>query len=309
MKRLRVGVIGVGSMGRHHARIYSQMSDVEFVGVSDVNKEVAGKIASQYKTKAFTSHLDLLKEGVDAVTIAVPTTLHKQITLDAIGCGVHVLIEKPIADTVEAGKAIIKKAAEKNVKLMVGHIERFNPIIPVIKKSLEGSKPISISITRVGPLPPRIKDVGVVVDIGVHDIDIIRHLTGSEFKKIYPLVMSNIAAKEDIAMLSFVMENGVLAHITTDWLTPYKVREISISTKDKFIRGDFITQKVTEYSSWENSSYLVKNLFVPFGEPLMLEQQAFLNCIRENKPSPVSGVDSLKALEVALKCLEGSQQT
>lgn len=304
MGRLKVGVVGVGMMGRHHVRIYSQMHDVDFVGVSDADKTTAENIASQYKTRAFTDYHDLLKQGVDAVSIAVPTTLHKNIALDCMEKGVSVLIEKPIADTIEAGRELIKKASEKKVKLMVGHIERFNPIIPVIKKSIENSKVISISITRVGPLPPRVKDVGVVVDIGVHDIDIIRYLTGSEFKKIYSMVQASIAAKEDIAMLSFVMENGVLAHITTDWLTPYKVREINISTKEKFIRGNFITQKVTEYSSWKDSSYIVKDLFVPFGEPLMLELQAFLKSVKEDTPVPVTGEDSLKALEIALKCLK-----
>ena len=279
------------------------MGGVSLVGVSDVSLESAEKVAVQYKTKAFSDYRDLIKAGVDAVTIAVPTTLHRKIALDFIDNGVHVLVEKPIADTLEAGREIIQRAKEKDVKLMVGHIERFNPIIPVLKKSIESSKVISISITRVGPLPPRIKDVGVVVDIGVHDIDLIRYLTGSEFKKIFSLVQASVAAKEDIAMLSFVMDNGVLAHITTDWLTPYKVREISISTKEKFIRGNFITQKVSEYSSWENSSYIVKDLFVPFGEPLMLEQQAFVKSIRDNTPVPVSGEDGLKALEVALKCL------
>lgn len=304
MEKLRVGVIGAGSMGRHHARVYSRMHELDFVGIADADKKTAEDIASQYNTAAYTSHKDLLKQGLDAVTIAVPTTLHKKIALDCMEEGVHVLIEKPIADTIEAGRELIKKAKEKKVKMMIGHIERFNPIIPVIKDSVRDSKVISISITRVGPLPPRVKDVGVVVDIGVHDIDLIRYLTGSEFKEIYPLVLSNITDKEDIAMLSFIMENGVLAHVTTDWLTPYKVREINISTKEKFIRGNFITQKVTEYSSWENSSYIVRDLFVPFGEPLMLEQQAFIKSIQEGTRVPVSGEDSLKALEVALKCLK-----
>ncbi|MDD5112011.1 MAG: Gfo/Idh/MocA family oxidoreductase [Candidatus Altiarchaeota archaeon] len=308
MDRLRVGVIGVGSMGRHHARVYSENHSVEFVGVSDVDKAVAEAVATKCRARAFTDYRSLLDEGVDAVSIAVPTTFHREVALEAMGRGVHVLVEKPIADTIAAGREIISKAKEKGVVLMVGHIERFNPIIPVIKKSIEGQKVISISITRVGPLPPRVKDVGVVVDIGVHDIDIIRHLTGSEYKSIYPLVESNIAAKEDIAMLSFVMENGVLAHITTDWLTPYKVREISVSTKEKFIRGNFITQKVTEYSSWKDSSYIVKDLFVPFGEPLALEIRSFLNSVATGAPVQVTGEDSLKALEIALACLKPSKQ-
>ena len=136
MDRLRVGVVGVGVMGRHHARVYSQMGGVSLVGVSDVSLESAEKVAVQYKTKAFSDYRDLIKAGVDAVTIAVPTTLHRKIALDFIDNGVHVLVEKPIADTLEAGREIIQRAKEKDVKLMVCHIERFNPIIPVLKKSI-----------------------------------------------------------------------------------------------------------------------------------------------------------------------------
>jgi len=301
---LKVGVIGVGTMGRHHARVYSELPDVELVGVADVG-ESAFIIAEKYHTRAFDDYKELLRENLDAVSIAVPTSLHKQVAMDAAHAGTHILVEKPIADTLENARDIIKAAQQNGVKLMVGHIERFNPIIPVIKKCIENATVVLISITRVGPLPPRVKDVGVVVDLAVHDIDLIGYLTNSKFKRIHSLTSSNLSRYEDAAILSFEMENGTLAQITTDWLTPFKVREISIATKEKFIKGWFADQKVIEYSKYkENSSYTVKELDIPYAEPLQLELKAFIESIKKDKDPPVTAYDGLKALEIALRCLE-----
>lgn len=304
---IRTAVIGVGSMGRHHVRLYSKMAGVDFVGISDKNKKISDELAEKYGIKSYANYVDLLRADVDAVSIAVPTTMHCKIALDAIRHGVNVLVEKPIAESVGSGLRIIKAAEKKKVKLMVGHVERFNPIIPVIKEAIKDVKVISIDITRVGPIPPRIKDVGVVIDLGVHDIDLIRHITGSEFKSVHSLTSSSITKKEDTAILSFLMENGTLAHITTGWLTPYKVREIHVATKEKFIIGNFMSQKVTEYRMSEGSSYLVQELSVPFGEPLQLELDSFINCIKEDKKPPVTGYDGLRALEIALRCLKSSR--
>lgn len=307
---IKVGVIGVGTMGKHHARVYAGLPDVELVGIADVNNDVACAIAERYNTEAFIDYKELLKRDLDAVSIVVPTYLHEKVALDIAEAGVNMIIEKPIADTVENARKIIKSADEDDVKLMVGHIERFNPIIPVIQESIGNSDIISIDVTRVGPFPPRIRDVGVVIDLATHDIDIIRYLTNSEFKKIYSLTSKNIFKNEDIAILSFEMENGVLAHITTNWLTPFKIREINIATKEKFIKGLFIEQKVSEHSKYEeDGSYIVKELSVPFGEPLQLELEAFLKAVRDDKEPPITGEDGLKALEVAIECLkQGSKR-
>ena len=302
---IKVGVIGVGTMGKHHARVYAGLSDVELVGIADINKDVVRAIAERYNTEAFIDYKELLTRDLDAVSIVVPTFLHEKAALDTAETGVSMIIEKPIADTVENARNIIKSADENNVKLMVGHIERFNPIIPVIQKSIGNSDIISIDVTRVGPFPPRIRDVGVVIDLATHDIDLIRHLTKSEFKKIYSLTSKNIFKNEDIAILSFEMENGVLAHITTNWLTPFKIREINIATQERFIKGLFIEQKVSEHSKYEeDGSYIVKELSVPFGEPLQLELEAFLRAVRDDKEPPITGGDGLKALEVAIECLK-----
>jgi len=302
--KIKVGVIGVGTMGQHHARVYAEFPSVELVGVADVDGVLAHSVAERFRTTAFTDYKELLKQGVDAVSIAVPTSFHKKVAVEVAEAGVSMLVEKPIADTIENAKEIIRRAEGNKVKLMIGHIERFNPVIPVIKKSIENTDVISIDITRVGPIPPRIRDVGVVIDLATHDIDLIRYLANSESKRIYGLASKCLSEREDIAILSFEMENGILAHITTNWLTPYKVREINIYTKTKLVKGDFIDQKVSEFSNCgEDNGYLVKELNVPYGEPLKLELESFIETIAVNKQPPVTGHDGLTALGIALKCL------
>lgn len=301
---IRVGVIGVGSMGKHHARVYSQIKGVELVGVADLNKEGRDAIAKQCHTTAFADYKELIKQDLDALSITVPTLLHEKIAVEAAEDGKDILVEKPLADTVKNAKKIIEVCKKNEVKLMVGHIERFNPIVPAIKQSIKDEAIASIDITRVGPFPPRIKEVGVITDLAVHDIDLIRYLTGSEFKTVYGLSSKNISKCEDTAILSFEMENGALAHITTNWLTPFKIREINISTKNKFVEGLFIEQKVKEYSNYtEDNTYLVKELPVPYGEPLVLELTAFVESIKHNREPAITGQDGLKALEIAQKCL------
>lgn len=298
-------------MGKHHVRVYQEIPEVELVGVADINRRLVGQTAKRYQTRAFSDYQKLLDAGVDLVSICVPTSLHKEVALGIIGRGVHALVEKPIASTVEDAKEIIKKAKQKKVKLQVGHIERFNPIVDVIKDAITDENVVSVDIVRVGPIPPRVKDVGVIVDIGVHDIDLISYLTESDFEEIYSLSTSSINAydKEDTALLSFRMKNGILCHITTNWLTPHKVREIKVATKNKLVVGNFITQEVTEYSGYTTgpAGYLVRNLNVPLGEPLRYELDSFVDVVKNDKTPRVTGEDGLKALEVALECLKRSR--
>lgn len=306
---IRVGVIGAGIMGRNHIRVYSELPDVEIVGIADINRETAAALVKKYNVDTFTDHRELLKKNLDAVSVVVPTSLHNKIALDVADAGVNMLIEKPIADTMEGAKEIISKCEDNGVKLMIGHIERFNPIIPVIKRSIKDINIVSIDITRVGPFSPRINDVGVVIDLAVHDIDIARHLTNSEFEEVYALTSRNLSKNEDTAIMSFRMENGVLVHITSNWLTPYKVREIRISATDKYIKGNFITQTVTEYSRYKDESYLTKHLPVSFREPLKLELKSFVDCVANGKQPAITGHDGLKALEIALQCIKGRAST
>jgi UDP-N-acetylglucosamine 3-dehydrogenase len=303
---IKVGVIGLGAMGRNHIRVYSELPDVELAGIADVDHGLAQSLAKKYRTTPFSDYKELLQKDLDAVSIVVPTSLHREVALAAADAGTNILIEKPIADSVSAGSSIIEAAGKNQVKLMIGHIERFNPVIPVIKKEIEGTEVSLIEITRIGPFPPRIRDVGVIIDLATHDIDLLRYITGSEFKKIYSLTSRNLAPHEDAAILLFQMENGILGRVTVNWLTPFKVREINIATREKFIKASLIDQKVTTYSKYkENESYLVKELSVPFGEPLKLELEAFIHSLKNNIPPPITGEDGLKALEVASLCLQG----
>jgi predicted dehydrogenase len=303
-KVLRVGVIGLGAMGKNHVRVYSELLDVELAGIADADRDLARSLAKKYRVKPFSDYRELLKEDLDAVSIAVPTSLHHEVALATADAGANMLVEKPIADSVSAGSSIIKAASKNQVKLMIGHIERFNPVIPVIKKEIEETEISLIEITRIGPFPPRIRDVGVVIDLATHDIDLLRYITGSEFKKIYSLTSRNLAPHEDAAILLFQMENGILGRVTVNWLTPFKVREITIATREKFIKASLIDQKVTTYSKYkENESYLVRELSVPFGEPLKLELEAFIGSIKDGVQPPISGEDGLKALKTAISCM------
>lgn len=187
---IRVGVIGTGAMGQNHVRIYSEMDGVELVGISDIDKKRVEAMATQFKTKAFTDYKKMLAEGLDAVSVVVPTKLHKQVVLDALDAEVHVLVEKPIADTTENADMMIAAAKKAGKILMVGHIERFNPAVIKLKEIIDSGalgKIVSISTKRVGPYNPRIRDVGVILDIGVHDIDVISYLYGKRINSVLPL--------------------------------------------------------------------------------------------------------------------------
>ena len=190
------------------------------------------------RLSAFEKLSELLKLGVDAVTIAAPTHLHLELALTCIAAGLHVLVEKPIASSVEEGRELIAAARRAGVTLMVGHVERFNPAVQAIKQTISGEDILSISITRVGPFPPRMSNVGVVIDLAVHDIDLIRWFTGSEIVDVQPQLSSAVAQREDIALLQFRTASGVLAQINTNWLTPFKARNVTVATRNKYVIGD-----------------------------------------------------------------------
>ncbi len=217
---LRVGVVGVGVMGSNHARVFAGLPGVQLVAVADPDRKQADFVARTLGCAAVADVEQLLDLGVDAVTIAAPTHLHRDIALTCIARGVHVLVEKPIASTVEEGREIIAAARRAGVTLMVGHVERFNPAVEAIKEAIRNEDILSIAITRVGPFPPRMSNVGVVIDLAVHDIDLIRWFTDSDIVEVQPQLSNAVAEREDIALLQFRTASGVLAHINTNWLTP-----------------------------------------------------------------------------------------
>jgi len=302
---LKIGVIGVGVMGSNHARVLSEMAGVQLVGVVDPERRQREFVARTLGCAEFGTPDGLIGAGVDAVTIAAPTHLHHDIALACIARGINVLVEKPIAPTVEEGRAIVAAARRAGVTLMVGHVERFNPAVESIKRAIKDQDILSIAITRVGPFPPRMSNVGVVIDLAVHDIDLIRWFTDSEIVEIQPQLSSAVAEREDIALLQFRTASGVLAHINTNWLTPFKARTIHVATRDKYLIGDLLTLQVTECFGFQpDGSYSMRHLSVGYAEPLRAELLAFVNAIRTDRTPPVTGEEGVASLEVAIRCLD-----
>lgn len=301
---IRIGVVGVGNMGRHHARVYYELMkegfDIEFVGVVDKDIKRAREIANKYGTKAYYNHIDLIKNGVNAVSIAVPTTLHKDISLDFIRNGIHVLVEKPIATTFQDAKIMVEEARKNNIVLMVGHIERFNPAVQKLKELLNRGllgKPIVLTARRVGPLPPQIKDTGVVIDLAVHDIDIIYYLTGKE--------ITNITVKsgcilhpqkyEDYTVILMELQDTI-GIIEANWLTPYKLRKLYITGEKAVAELDYITQDLII----QDKEFTIK-VRVNKQEPLKNELKHFIECIKHNKKPIITGEEALYILHVLEK--------
>src|SRR5215813_11221648 len=266
---LRVGVVGVGVMGSNHARVFAGLPGTELVGVADADRKQAEFVARALGCAAMPDVDGLLERDVDAITIATPTHLHRDIALNCIAHDVHVMVEKPIASSVEEGREIVSAARRAGVTLMVGHVERFNPAVQAIKDAIRGEDILSIAITRVGPFPPRMSNVGVVIDLAVHDIDLIRWFTDSDIVQVQPQLSNAVAEREDIALLQFRTASGVLAHINTNWLTPFKARTVHVATKRKYIMGDLLTRQVTECFGFQpDGSYSMRHLSVGHAELL-----------------------------------------
>jgi UDP-N-acetylglucosamine 3-dehydrogenase len=304
---VRVGIIGVGIMGFNHARVLAELPYVEVVGLADPDRSQAMRVANALGCAAVADHKTLIGLGLDAAVIAAPTHLHHAIALDCIAAGLHVLVEKPIAPSVEEGGQIVAAARRAGVTLMVGHVERFNPAVQSIKQAIEGEQILSIAITRVGPFPPRMSNVGVVIDLAVHDIDLIRWFTESDIVEVQPQLSSARASREDIALLQFRTASGVLAHINTNWLTPFKARTVHVATQEKYVIGDLLTRQVTECFGFQpDGSYSMRHLSVGHAEPLRSELIAFIDAIRTGVAPAVSGEEGVASLEVAIRCLNGT---
>jgi predicted dehydrogenase len=303
---VRIGVIGVGIMGYNHARVLAELPHVELVGFADPDRDQALRVAELIGCQAVADHNTLIDLGIDAAIVAAPTHLHHAIALDCIGAGLDVLVEKPIASSVEEGRQIVNAARRAGVTLMVGHVERFNPSVQAIKQALSGEEILSIAITRVGPFPPRMSNVGVVIDLAVHDIDLIRWFTESDIVEVQPQLSSARASREDIALLQFRTASGVLAHINTNWLTPFKARTVHVATRDKYVIGDLLTRQVTECFGFQpDGSYSMRHLSVGHAEPLRAELIAFVDAIRGGESPAVTGEEGVASLEVAIRCLNG----
>lgn len=294
---MRVGVIGSGTMGQLHARVYRELG-VELVGVADVDRKSTEEMANRYRTQTFTDYEELLGQGLDAVSVAVPTRLHSEIAVRTASHGVNMLVEKPIADSIDNAKKMIDAARKANLKLMIGHIERFNPAVQKLKEIIEEGvlgDLIILSSRRVGPFVDRITDVGITMDLATHDIDIARYLTGSEPVEVLAKSSKVKHQKGDCALM-LIDFGHVTASIEVNWFTPHKVRSIVVTGTEGIAYADYIEQSVIIYnSSWKMEPKIEKD------EPLRIELNHFLECVEMGKEPLITGEDGLKTLEIALK--------
>lgn len=323
---MKVAVIGVGSMGRNHARVYSDLADVELVAVSDADPKRAQEVAKKIGTRAYTSYRELLaKETPDAVSIAVPTILHEEVGLAALEAGAHVLMEKPIAATLEEGRHLIEKAQSLERQLMVGHIVRFNPAIQALRQKLadgELGRIFQVFCRRAGPFPARIRDVGVVVDLAPHDVDLMRFIIGADPVRLYAETEQRIHTEhEDLLWGILRFADGVTGSLEINWLTPTKVRETLVLGERGMFRVDDLTQDLYFYENahikdvqWATLQALkgvsegsMTRYAIPRFEPLKAELQAFLKAIEDGEPTPVSGEDGLAALKISLALVESGR--
>jgi len=331
-KKLNVAVIGIGSMGKMHARVYSEIEQAKLVAVCDIDEKTGQYIAAQYHCKYYKDYKEMLKnEQLDAISLVVPTKFHHSIAKDIINAKVNILIEKPIAATVDEAKDIINLAKKNEIKLMIGHIERFNPAVQELKRLIaagELGEISSISAKRVGLFPLRIKDANVVIDAGVHDIDIFNYLLDSKPTKISSNVAKAVASheKEDYANI-FVQYGKINAFLEVNWITPVKIRRLSVTGTKGYAELDYMEQTLVLYKNQENlfekyaqmgaltyADYGVENIVseVKVGilkkEPLKLELSHFLNCVINNKKPLVSGEEGLLALSIALESIKKSRE-
>lgn len=324
---LKTAVIGVGSMGQHHARVYTELPQATLVAVADVSEENARSIASTYGVKAYTDYRQMLEqEQPEAVTVAVPTSLHREVASAVMESGAHVLVEKPIAATVEESKALIERAERLERKLMVGHIVRFDPAIQALKEHLDNEELghiFQIVCRRVGPFPSRIRDVGVVVDLAPHDLDVMRFVSDDDPVRVYAETQQEIHTEhEDLLTGLLRFGNGLTGVLEINWLTPTKVREVLVLGERGMFRVDSLTQDLYFFENAQANGEMWDALRALKGvsegrmtryplqryEPLKAELKAFVTAVLDDEPVPVSGEDGLAALHLALALVESGER-
>jgi predicted dehydrogenase len=321
---IRVGVIGAGSMGRNHARIFGELPEAQFTAVLDERAEVAGEIAAKYGARAVTT-LEAFSDAIDAATIATPTVTHFTIAKQLLERGKHVLVEKPFTETPEQARELCDLAQQRGLVLQVGHIERFNPALSALESRL--TRPRFIEATRLSPYPGRSLDVGVVLDVMIHDLEIILHLVRSPWVQVDAVGVPVLSKREDIANVRIRFENGCVANITASRISQDKLRKIRVFQQDAYLSLDYQNQSgylLRLARDDEKESSLIGKLLgvatdatiitefagkrivrepveVDRGEPLKRELADFIACARAGGQPKVGGREATAALELALE--------
>jgi len=302
--RTSVGVIGVGSMGRHHARVYQELPTVELVGVSDVDQQHAGETAEKYGTTAMSR--ESLLSAVDAVSVVVPTAYHYELAMTAIEAGVDLLIEKPITEEPAAGRELATAAKEADVTLQVGHVERFNPAVRTLSEITADLDIIALDSERLGPPTGREIDDGVALDLMIHDADVLLSVVDSPVAA----VSAAETAGDQYVAATVEFENGVVATLTASRVTQQKIRTLSVTAEDCRVNVDYMAQSVQinrhslpEYIETNGDvRYRHENITerptVENGEPLKKELAAFIEAVQTDREPIVSADDGIRALEL-----------
>ena len=308
MRTGNVGVIGVGAMGENHVRVYHKMEEANLVAVSDVSERALKKIEKKYGAKGFTEYSEILENpDIEAVSVCVPTTLHHDVVMEAIKHKKHVLVEKPIAFTVEEAEEMIAAAKEAGVLLATGHVERFNPAVQKAKELIDDGvigDVVSAFAKRVGPLPPRIKDVGVSIDLAIHDLDIMNYLFDEEVTQVYGSMNCSFddSEFEDHAEIMVNFDDESTGIIEVNWLTPYKRRELELTGTAGIISVDYIKQSIEVYGKF------AQDIQIKHEEPLKGELKSFLNAVVNNIEPEITGEDGLKALKMVIAANRSSKE-
>ena len=308
---IRVGVIGVGSLGQHHARVYASLADCTLVGVVDADPERAAEIARKNRCRAFTQPADLLGL-VDAVSVAVPTSMHYEVGKLFLEAGVHCLIEKPLSTDLAEADALIAAGRAGKAMLQVGHIERFNPAILALKE--HQSPPLFIEAHRLGPYSPRNTDIDVVLELMIHDLDIVLALVGRKVEKVDAVGLAVLSHTEDIANVRLAFEGGCVANLTASRVTIDKQRKIRLFTKDAYLSVDYLAKQVKVHRLKEGADpsqagsliglarmVTTETLKIRDEEQLKLELESFAQAIRDKTPPVVSGEDARDAVALGLE--------
>ena len=303
MIKLRAAVIGVGYLGNFHAQKYAGLDSVELVAVSDSDPARCGEIAAALATTAVADYRDLVGR-VDLVSIVVPTVMHHEVASFFLHNNVHVLLEKPITTTVAEARDLISLAAKNKLVFQVGHLERFNPALDAVRGVI--NRPGFIDATRVAPYKPRGTDVSIVLDLMVHDLDIISTIIGSAVRSISASGACVYSSTPDIAHARIEFENGAVANVTASRISLQSDRSIRFFQSDAYISVDFQNRKASVYRKGEIAPASgipvpsVEEISVPQRDQILAEIEAFIDSVQTGKPAVVSGEDGMKALETAL---------
>ncbi len=295
---INVAVIGVGSIGMHHARIFSDMENAKLVGVVDINFDRAREIASQYNCDAYQNYMEVI-DSVDAVSIAVPTTFHFQTGIDFLKHNKSILLEKPITSTIEEADILIHEAEKRNLIFQVGHLERFNSGVSLISNMVY--RPQFIESQRLSPFLGRGIDVDVTLDLMIHDIDIILSLVNSEISDIRATGAKVLTENIDVAHAWIEFENGCIAEAVTSRMATDKVRQLKVFQQNAYLSLDYQRQEITTYMKKNNGEVRQTTERPEEKEPLKEQLWSFIDCVTRSDQPLVSGHEGKEALKVALK--------